>query len=515
MVSKADLDALYCYTRRVGTFILTDSSPALEGRTIPPATYIRLAQLHNLDTPLFPSLKHLRIVDASSSLTHLTLLLSNSLRSIDFGNFDRTQEEMLLSFLITLVDECPELSSIKLISPILKPVWTTCLKFDHLRTLELNVTYLKFELFSDIGQAFPQLEHFVLDARTAKYLRATTPPDFRRDDNIAELHSQISPSERGSTSAELSEFHADGRDYPGFEPTPQYEPMSVSVESSRPAFLRLEKLHITGSLDLIQDLVKSIPSRCLEETALTLVRSKRPKFPKKEKRVFSGPLVRIDLETPDFATCLDNVFSNWRRTLTSISIGQHEDYSPSDQGDIRAPVYPTLPVPLCEKILMLPELERLDISGWTIENFLKRPSLLDPICSNLKFLHLPIQSNSKGVPFSTLDLIAELFPKLVSFQSSIVTLDVADIPVSNPLKAIPRGLSHGLEILSVGNTSPNPNPKEVLDIARHIFALFPNLQEIRTHEGQNKDQWDYIHSLVQVFQGVCLDHAARSLDLST
>ena len=156
--------------------------------------------------------------------------------------------------------------------------------------------------------------------------------------------------------------------------------------------------------------------------------------------------------------------------------------------------------------------ERLDISGWTVENFLQYSApftLLASIYSNLKFLHLPIQSKNKGIPFSGLRLIAELLPKLVSFQSSIVRLDDADIPVSDPSKATTYVLSHGLEILSVGIASPNPNPKKVLDIARHIFALFPNLKEIRTHAGQNEDQWDYIHSLVRAFQGACLDHAAR------
>ena len=71
-VSKAELDKLFCYTRRVGRFILTDSS---QKRTISPATYVRLAQLHNPDVPFFPSLKHLQIVDAKSSLFQLSFFL--------------------------------------------------------------------------------------------------------------------------------------------------------------------------------------------------------------------------------------------------------------------------------------------------------------------------------------------------------------------------------------------------------------------------------------------------------
>jgi len=161
--------------------------------------------------------------------------------------------------------------------------------------------------------------------------------------------------------------------------------------------------------------------------------------------------------------------------------------------------------------MLLPELERLDVSRWTIKKFLEdsTPStLIDPALSKLKFLHLPVHKNNKGTSLSGLRLIAESFPNLVSFRSRIVT-DDDDIPVSDPSKPAAHVLSHGLEILSVGNTSRHLEPEKVLDIARHIFALFPNLKEIQTHEGQNEVQWNYIHSLVRIFQGVCLDQAAR------
>jgi hypothetical protein len=94
---------------------------------ISPATYVRLAQLHNLDVPFFPSLKHL-LIDATSPLTHLNLLLSNALRSIELDEIDPTQEEVFLSFLITLADECPELTSIKLASPLSTSVLENCFK---------------------------------------------------------------------------------------------------------------------------------------------------------------------------------------------------------------------------------------------------------------------------------------------------------------------------------------------------------------------------------------------------
>ncbi|KIM36364.1 hypothetical protein M413DRAFT_14031 [Hebeloma cylindrosporum] len=414
-VSKADLDALYCYTREVGTFILTDSSPDLEGWTISPATYVRLAQLHKLDTPFFPSLKHLRIVHANSSLNHLNLLVSYSLQSIELYNIDHTQEEVFLSFLITLSDECPELASIKLTSPLSTAVVEGCLKFNHLRVLELHnvLIQLDFNLLSTIGQAFPQLEHFVLGARTAKYTRAAVPRPEGRD----------KPMDSGSSDSEAS-VPRDGQDHPGFEPASQSEKMESSLRPE-PPFLRLEKLHITGSLDLIQDLVEAIPSPGLKEIGLTLVRS-NPSNPSR-KPFPSKP--RTDLETPIFVTCLGKVLSAWRHCLANVFIGQHfPTYTP---------IFPTLPVAVCEEILLLPELERLDVSFWTIEKFLRDsipPTLTDPALSKLKYLHLPVYSDNKGTSLSGLRLIAESFPNLVSFKARVVSLDDSHIPVLDPSK---------------------------------------------------------------------------------
>ncbi|KIM36366.1 hypothetical protein M413DRAFT_57588, partial [Hebeloma cylindrosporum] len=107
---------------------------------------------------------------------------------------------------------------------------------------------------------------------------------------------------------------------------------------------------------------------------------------------------------------------------------------------------------------------------------------------------------------SSLRVIAESCPNLISLQSTITNLH--SVPTYNRLRGADNAISHGLEILSVGNALENSNPEEILDIARHLFILFPNLKEIRTHEGQNEAQWNYIHSLVRMFQIVRLDDAA-------
>ena len=500
VVSKADLDALHCYTRRVGTFILTDSSPDLKGRTIPHATFIRLAQLHS--PPFFPALKHLRIVDVNASLTHLNLLLSNSLQSIEIYNIHHTQEEVFLSFLITLADECPELSSMKLASPVSTSVWENCLQFRHLHALELDniSTQLDFDLLLTIGKSFPQLEVFSLYARIAKYTRATNPSDtlLEGEDKIAEPQTRIG---HGFTDAELSALHSDGRDHPGLGPV---MPSLSRWNSSEPLFLRLERLHMIGSLDLILDLVESISSPCLKEIGLILVRSNRPKFLRDPRR--------IDLETPLFAICLEKILSTWGHGLVSVVIGQYEDYPPLDYGTPPPPVFPTLPIVLCQKLLFQPMLECLRVFGWTIESFLDY-SLYSPpptpASSSLTSLYLQVERINQAISLPDLQFIAKSFPNLVSLQSRIVMMDDSDIPVYGHSKAATFVLSHGLEQLSVGSACLPLSPKEVLDIARYIFGLFPNLEVIETHEGQNENQWNHIHSLIQAFQGVCLDHAAR------
>jgi hypothetical protein len=479
---------------------------------ISPGTYIRLAQLHNPKSPFFPHLKHLRVINADSSLSHLNFLLTNSLRSIELVNLTDSNKEVFSSFLITLADECPRLSSITLgqdpSQRLASSLLTDCLNFSHLCELELKdvLAAVDFELLVTIGQALPALENFILNARTAKYSpkplvipptlpqlvaeeRGTdgstpeiTVPQDRRDDGFL--------SAGGPAAAHPLPGMAQSS-FAASSSSPQAEKSDVSSVPP-PNFLLLKKLHVTGKLALIQDLVRYVGSTALEDLALTLVRSTPSNKWGTGKRQSLTPFTSVIKES---------VHTTWKTTLRKLYIGQHEDYPTSTDT-----VPPTLQLSALN-ILSHPTLEHLEVSGYRLESLSIPLAQLYPLSSKFKVLHFPVGITNKGIPLSDLRLIAESCPNIISFQSTIT--DLQSIPTYNRLKGAENALSHGLEILSVGNALENSNAQEILDVARHLFILFPNLKEIRTHEGQNEGQWKYIHSLVQMFQIVRLDDAAR------
>jgi hypothetical protein len=393
------LEALSSYTRKVGTFILTDSPPGQEEYTISPGTYIRLAQLHDPKSPFFPCLKHLRVINADSSLSHLNFLLTNSLRSIELVNLTDSNKEVFSSFLITLVDECPRLSSITLGQDpgrrLSSSLLSDCLKFSQLTELELKdvLAAVDFELLVTIGQALPALESFILNARTAKYSPkplAIPPPlpqlvaeeratdgsthDITEPEDIKDFSSF---GKGWSWQAAASSWPAEPQSsFPGEPTSPPLFDEAASSSSTQaekanvssvppPNFLLLKKLHVTGELALIEDLLRYIGSTVLEDLALTLVRSTPPKFsghrsgPKNRKKI--GSLE--DAETRSFfSVVVEAVHKTWKTTLKKVYLGQHEDY-PSD---ICTPtdVTPTLGLGAMENMLSHPTLEHLEVSGW-------------------------------------------------------------------------------------------------------------------------------------------------------
>ena len=300
----------------------------------------------------FPYLKHLRVIDADSSLSHLNFLLTNSLRSIKLVNLTDSNKEVFSSFLITLADECPRLSSITLGQDpsrrLASSLLTDCLKFSHLCELELKdvLAVVDFELLVTIGQTLPALESFILNARTAKYSpkplaipltlpqlvaeeRATdgsTPdivvPQVRKDNGFLS-EGTAAPSLPGMAQ---SSFAASSS-------SPQAENADVSSVAP-PDFLLLKKLHVTGELALIQDLIRYVGSTVLKDLALTLVRSTPPNIVMKSsgkwrKKPQLMPIV-VDEEGPFFASVIkESVHQTWKTTLTKLYLGQHEDYPTS------------------------------------------------------------------------------------------------------------------------------------------------------------------------------------------
>jgi len=439
--------------------------------------------------------------------------LTNSLRSLELVNLADSNKEVFSSFLITLADECPRLSSITLGQDpgrrLSSSLLNDCLKFSHLAELELKdvLASIDFELLVTIGKALPALESFILNGRTTTYSPKplAIPLTLLRQEEHAPDGSTPVMAQSSFTGEPTSSPLVD-------EGALSSPPQAEKADASPQNFLLLKKLHVTGELALIKDLIPYVGSTVLEDMALTLVRSIPPRIITKTTSTWKGGRGRkqqltttvIDEEGPFFVSIVvEAVLKTWNTTLTKLNLSQHEDYPTSadaPSGTLQSSVL---------RILSHPTLEHLEISGWKLDSLYRHlhPTSLSVASSKLKVLHFPVGIANEGIPLARLRFIAESFPNIVSFQSTID--DLQSIPTYSRLEGAGNALSHGLEILSVGNASENSNPQEILDIARHIFVLFPNLKEIRTHEGQNEEQWKYIHSLVQMFQIVRLDDAAR------
>ena len=158
------------YAERVGEFTLTDD--VHDGSaTLSPNIFLCLAQLQGPLAPLFPNLRHLRIVNAKYSLEYLRLFLSPSLETLEIVGLGETCRAVLLSFLSAAVVEVPSLSTL-ILGPgrLSRDVMNTCLGFDRLKHLELVNVVLEadYQLLKDIG-GLEHLETFVIDAQDVGY----------------------------------------------------------------------------------------------------------------------------------------------------------------------------------------------------------------------------------------------------------------------------------------------------------------------------------------------------------
>ena len=166
---------------------------------------------------------------------------------------------------------------------------------------------------------------------------------------------------------------------------------------------------------------------------------------------------------------------------------------------------PTFPEDLFRTMLLLPAIESLKVKGWLLDYVEGVLTAAEPI-PNLKSLLLPLGRLNSGISLPTLRHVAKICPKLESLQCYI-----------NPLSPVPEysiptdvGLSHGLQILSVGSSFPLPVAKKLgYLIARHLYLLFPKLETIRTSEGQDAELWVIVDEFVKMFQTARMDDLNR------
>ena len=511
---ETDILDLFALARKVGSFTLTDN-PADSESSISSGSFIRLAQLQIPGIPFFPSLNRLRIEDADESVDQLNFFLTNSLRSLEVVNIDKSKWIPLLMFLYTLTVECPHLTSITF-SPIQAAFLAPCLAFKDLRRLELDgaVSGIDFKELVAIGKSLPELETFILDAEIGDYEPRILIPQVETDDAwevaisvpVPEVGSQegiqpvaatMEPSPGGpeevKTTSDLCPSDdcapQDGATSLPTSPTKKTPPLPDST------FQKLKKLHVVGCLELIQDLLSLCSG--LEDVSMILVRP---------DELIDSDITR---ETDIFTSIIEGILSRTdEKRLTRLFIGQRCELEDSELE------LPILPSHVVKKMLLHPTLEHLEISNWKLLAAATSLSCLAPsplhFESKLKTLHFPVGSINRGINLSELRRLAVTCPGLVSLQSTIM-LDLKNLPPYELEQAVNDPLSHNLKLLSIGSVEGSSwTLRTFLTVARHLFVLFPALQKIQTHEGQDTLLWTNIYIFFSTYRTVCLDNNARS-----
>ncbi|KAF8801979.1 hypothetical protein BYT27DRAFT_7308374, partial [Phlegmacium glaucopus] len=495
-IAAEDWARLRDYALTVSKFILTDVKNKDSEARISPAAYFRLALSQDLETPFFPHLSDLVIVDADTSLSYLELLLTPSLKSLEVSRIPDAQQPRLFSFLITLAQVAPLLQSL-ILGPGQFPSISiyTIFQFRNLRQLELKdaVSEMNFAFFKSLG-SLPALESLILDARSCEYVSSTTTMGGKSDKES----SKNDISDTGDAFNQLMKLHVIGSPLFLEDLVPQIASTRLEDVSIMVACLFYEELEIKGTKK--RPMEKEREAQCLLELELKSLEGES----EEERRL------RAINERKEEKRRLD-VYNNTPFVALLRLLPSRCAFSHSPQ---QALIPPTLLKEAFRTLLLHPTIENLIVKGWrldSVEDSILGLAELAP--SNLKGLFLPLDETNSGISLSTLRHIAIACPKLESLRCCI-----------NPLSLIPEytvptteALFHGLRTLSVGNLSPHwqPDSKKLYLIACHLDRLFPHLETINTSEEHNGEQWVVVNELVKMCQKARMDERFRASMMPT
>jgi len=511
--------------------------------------FLRLAQLQIPDRPLFSSLKRLRIIDANSSLDYLPLFLSPSLQILEVFGVSEDRRASFLSFIKTAVDSAPHLVSLFLgRGHIMRDALEICLGFTRLERLELaNATAsLDFQLLRDIS-CLERLTHLLIDNGFATYVPSDAVKEAEqyvtqhRGEEILRRKKlpEVSPPSPTSKTTGGTKTHrgnsfgygslscsvckqsfstSGGQDVcpkccekkdrrrrekeeeerirvalerEGFnrhwykEALSRQQRRSPGPQGDDMGFNTLSTLSVRGPATMMQDIVEILYSNSLSDITLEL----------------SDPPGSINSAIPAsrrFIASMDFIMQHWAETIKRVTLLVKDPVSPL-----------TLPKDTVDNIIRLPFLKYLDINGWCVDSKIVSHFINWDSQKPFKFQHLQLPDNisSPGLPLSGLRSIVEASPELVSLRCRLKNL--TEVPIYSV--PAPAPLSHKLKVLTVGNSTPSSDPQNVLEIARYLNLLFPDLEKIATLDSveQNAEQWRYIGSLVKMFQTIRLDEKNR------
>jgi len=526
MISERDRDSFYDQARSIGELTLPEDKDA----GFSPQVFARLAQLqlqiHN--GPLFPSLHRLRIMGLSTALDFLHLFLTPSLTTLEIAAIplDCVQYPLVLSFLESAVCEASHIENVVLgPGQISGEILDLCLKYQNLQRLELSSATFSITL-QDLGHigSLERLEYFILRGTSTPVkgsLPVTAPQDSGYDSSPShprqdesEMAVPILPTQRSpspsvwsrcaspdlvSSPSTLGEQHvAEGKATQISDNPSSY--------ANHQLFAVLKELTVAGNPDLVKDLINYISSPDLRELCVTfksedmsmsVVESQDLSKKRKGKsRVPTEPALMRDDSELIVSDVLNPSTQKWANTLVSVSFCNGGTVTPS------------IPFPsdIFETLLVAPQIERLEVTGFNIKSVdtaLHRLKEISP--SKLKVLHLPFHTATSGVSLSRLRFIALHCPQLVSFRCRFKHL--SNVPACDTAEP----LSHQLQVLSVANAEPHRGNQRLHQIARYLDSLFPNLGVIETRDemGYNGDQWESVFDLIKLCQAVRFDDKHR------
>lgn len=470
-IGASDWESLYNYTKRIGELTLGEEPS--ESR-LAPHVLARIAQLQDPTKPLFPFLHCLRILNTSPYLDFLHLFLSSALTTLQLTAIsdDNPSYCSVLSFLESAIDQAPRISTFIGSGQIQDDILGISLRYQNLRSLQLVDVGISItgQLLQDIG-SLQHLEEFeIVHSGTSPYaIPNTIPPTTSTSKKTPKRNSKTTMTKNFSPIA-LEQCHSPEPVEPVIDPPI----LSTQVIDSQ-LFPVLQRLVVSGDISLIETLVTKVSSPYL--WILEIYFRKPPR-----------------ISTSEVESLIRHLQQKSGNSLTSVDLS-------TDTTTF------SLPHEIFECLLLCPDMKNLKISGMGIDLMNSALNRLKEVAdSKLEILHLPIHPTAPDISFTQLRSIAEACPHLKSFSCRFKHL--ADIPISSPL-------SHQLKELSAVNARAHPKHQALLDVARCLDSIFPNLESVNTYEESenNAEQWRFISDSVKLCQAIRKDDKERRLRL--
>ncbi|KAF9484248.1 hypothetical protein BDN70DRAFT_872740 [Pholiota conissans] len=544
-LTAAELQHFSLSTRRIRKLTLTNKTK--DDHIIAPETLARLCMMQDPQNPFLSSLEHLTVsgVDANQSSSYLFFCLVPSLKILEIDGGPSTRQIAIFTFLQELVLKALHLSNLTL-GPgyISEGSLRNAVKFRYLRHLRLidAAKSLDFEFLQNIS-VLPELESLEIDARTAEYTQSHADllsstlsivdanaihfPQLQKLNLVANIlligdiiHYLLPPAPK---EVKLT-LVQNGRPLSLPPLWNKQTPVSDNVVVAE-AVVDQKSYTSTDAALLSTDLIPPPPSfsrsgkhsgfkgrvrdRTPEEEE-ELEKKKAAKLQKEQEKISAN----IVSQTLFFGYVIEEFLENATKAPDAIYIGRLERALPKIPYFVNATSTTSseseFPPVALRMLLACSDLIDLRFHHWSLETIDK--TLADLVMTtnipstSMRHLSLPIDKTvNAGITMTTLHLIAELYPRLTHFEGLVKTKTIRARDLELGLDFV----AHGLEILSIGGGQLISSDDKIA-VAKYLCLLFPNLQDIYTHQGYNSENWEFVRSLFKMCQSVrTIDESLR------